>query len=77
MKIDENKIDEAALALLFLTLHDEYGSAWKQLDWGVTQRLHAKGLIENPVNKSKSLVLTAAGKAKSEQLFHQLFSLSE
>jgi hypothetical protein len=32
MNIDEDKIDDAALALLYLTLHDEFRS-WKQIDW--------------------------------------------
>jgi len=34
MNIDESKIDEAALALLYLTLHDGV-RAWKSLDWDV------------------------------------------
>ena len=33
MSIDEEKIDETALAMLYLTLHD-HCRAWKQLDWG-------------------------------------------
>ncbi len=38
MNIDTEKIDEAVLALLFLTLHD--GSrAWKGLDWDAMNRL--------------------------------------
>lgn len=32
MEIDEEKIDEAVLALLYLTLHDG-GRAWKSVDW--------------------------------------------
>jgi hypothetical protein len=39
MDIDEDKIDEAALALMYLTLHDHY-RAWKQIDWEVTNRLY-------------------------------------
>jgi len=39
MNIDEDKIDEAALALLHLTLHDKFRS-WKQIDWEVLNRLH-------------------------------------
>ncbi|MDR7122166.1 hypothetical protein J2W69_003124 [Rheinheimera soli] len=39
MDIDEDKIDEAALALLYLTLHEQR-RAWKQLDWDVTNRLY-------------------------------------
>jgi hypothetical protein len=32
MEIDHDKIDEAVLALLWLTLHDVY-RAWKGFDW--------------------------------------------
>ena len=60
MEIDEDKIDDAVLALLWLTLHNER-CAWKGFDWATTDRLHQKGLIGDPVNKSKSLVLTDEG----------------
>ncbi|WP_244492076.1 DUF6429 family protein, partial [Methylobacterium sp. Leaf361] len=43
MAVDEERIDEAVLALLWLTLHDER-RAWKGFDWEVLGRLHAKGL---------------------------------
>ena len=39
--IDTDKVDEAALALLLLTL-DRDGRAWKSLDWEVTERLFAR-----------------------------------
>ena len=73
MKIDEDKIDEAALALFYLTIHDEC-RAWKQVDWQVTNRLFEKGLICNPVGKSKSVVLTDEGMKQSEALFEKLFT---
>jgi Domain of unknown function (DUF6429) len=48
MEIDTDKVDDAVLALLYLTLHD--GSrAWKGFDRGTINRLHAKGLICEPV----------------------------
>ncbi len=72
MKIDEDKIDDAVLALLYLTLGRD-GRAWKSFDWDTMNRLHAKGLIGNPVNKAKSVVLTDEGAAKSERLFRALF----
>ncbi|WAJ72235.1 DUF6429 family protein [Catenovulum adriaticum] len=72
MDIDEDKIDEAALALMYLTLHDHV-RAWKQIDWEVTNRLYEKGLICDPVGKAKSVVLTDEGLKKSEALFHKLF----
>lgn len=41
---------------------------------GRTDRLHRKGLIGDPVNKSKSLVLTDEGLRRSEALFRKLFT---
>jgi len=73
MEVDEDKIDDATLALFYLTIHDN-GRAWKQVDWDVTNRLYEKGLICNPVGKTKSVVLTEEGLQKSEELFNKLFS---
>jgi Domain of unknown function (DUF6429) len=73
MEIDEDKIDDAVLALLWLTLHDDR-CAWKGFDWATTDRLHQKGLIGDPVNKSKSLILTDEGLRRSEALFRELFT---
>lgn len=71
--INEDKIDEAALALLYLTIHEQR-RAWKQLDWELMNRLHEKGFILDPVGKTKSVVLTDEGLQKSEELFKRLFS---
>ena len=60
MEIDTEKIDEAVLALLYLTLHDGT-RAWKGFDWDTLNRLHAKGLISDPASKSKSVILTGEG----------------
>ena len=76
MEIDENKIDETVLALLYLTLHDG-ARAWKSFDWDSMNRLHEKGLITDPVNKAKSVVLTEDGLQASERLFKQLFSKNQ
>ena len=73
MEIDRGKIDEAVLALLWLTLHDER-RAWKGFDWDALERLHARGLIADPVNKAKSVVLTDEGLRQSEELFRALFT---
>jgi len=75
MDIDTDKIDEAVLALLYLTLHDGV-RAWKGHDWDALDRLYRKGMIENPVGKAKSVVLTDEGLAKSERLFRNLFERS-
>ena len=72
MEYDKDKIDDYVLALLYLTLHDEY-RAWKNIDWDAMNRLHEKGMIHDPVNKSKSVLFTEKGLAKSEKLFKQFF----
>ena len=73
MEIDRDKIDDAVLALMWLTLHDER-RAWKGFDWDALERLHARGLIADPVNKAKSVILTDEGLWQSEELFQALFT---
>jgi hypothetical protein len=73
MEIDENKVDEAALALLSLTMHD-VRSVWKQIDWDAMNRLHEKGYISNPISKSKSVMLTDEGIKAADALVKKLFS---
>ena len=73
MAIDEDKIDESVLALLYLALHDD-SRAWKSFDWDAMNRLHEKGLIGNPVGKAKSVVFTEEGLKESERLFRELFT---
>ena len=75
MEIDTEKVDEAILALLYLGLH-EGQRAWKGFDWDAMARLHAKGLISDPVGKSKSVVFTEAGRRESERLFRERFTRS-
>jgi Domain of unknown function (DUF6429) len=76
MDINTDAIDEAVLALLYLNLHDQYRS-WKGFDWNALNRLHERGLIENPVNKAKSVVFTVEGLHESERLFEQHFVLPD
>ena len=73
MDIDTDRIDEAVLALLWLGLHDGM-RAWKTFDWDAMDRLHAKGLIGDPVGKARSVVFTPEGLAGSEQLFRERFA---
>lgn len=73
MEIDEEKIDAAVLALLWLTLHDER-RAWKSFDWDAMDRLHQKGMIADPASKAKSVVLTDEGLRQAEALFRALFA---
>ena len=75
MDVDTDKIDEAVLALLHLTLHDQF-RAWKGHDWDALDRLYQKGMIDNPVGKAKSVALTDEGLSESERLFRKLFERS-
>ena len=68
MPLNTDKIDDAALALLYLTLHDNC-RAWKGLHWDVLGRLHDKGMIHDPVGKVKSVVFTQEGLERAKQLF--------
>ena len=72
MAVNTDKIDDAALALLYLTLHDGY-RAWKGFDWDVLGRLHDKDLIHDPVGKVKSVVFTPEGLERAKALFKELF----
>ena len=51
--LDNDKIDDAVLALLCLGWHDE-ARAWKGFDWDAMDRLHEKGYISDPRGKAKS-----------------------
>lgn len=75
-QIDTDLIDEAVLALMFLTLHGDKWAvrAWKGFDWDALGRLHAKDLIFDPVGKAKSVVLTEEGLKRCEEAFYRLFS---
>ena len=73
METDEDRVYDAVLALLYLTL-DRDGRAWKGFDWSVMNRLHDKGMIHNPVDKAKSVLLTEEGVADSERLFRKMFA---
>jgi hypothetical protein len=75
MRYDEAKIDEAVLAILYLTAWEEHGltRAWKGIDWGASNRLYQRGLIDDPKNKNKSVVFSEEGLAlacaSAERLF--------
>jgi hypothetical protein len=75
MEIDNEKIDEITLALLYLTtFRYKYGlRAWKSHDWDVLNRLHESGYIHDPVSKAKSVMLTDEGAERSKRLFEKHF----
>lgn len=68
MDVDEDRIDEAVLAL-----HDG-ARAWKGHDWDALDRLHRKGFILNPASEARSVVLTEEGLHEAERLFEVLFA---
>jgi hypothetical protein len=80
MDYDQDKVDEAVFALLYLTLHESDafgGRAWKGHDWDALDRLHEKGLISNPRSKAKSVVLTNDAIESAEVTFQRLFGKKE
>lgn len=78
IEIDEEKVDEAVLALLYLTSFKDkpYRRAWKSHDWDSLDRLHQKGYISDPATKAKSVVLTDEGAMRSRDLFQKYFTRS-
>lgn len=75
LKYNKEKIDEMVLALLHLTTFKEHAwyRAWKGMDWAAMNRLHEKGFISDPKDKSKSVVITEEGVKKSKELFGKYF----
>ena len=71
----QTRSTKQVLALLYLTRCDDKfrAASWKGHDWDALNRLHEKGYIEDPVSKNKSVGLTGAGRARSEELFYKLF----
>ena len=76
MNLDNDKIDRAVLALLYLGLHDE-ARAWKGFDWDALDRLFKKGFISNPRGKAKSVVFTEEGLDEAQRLLEEHFSASK
>ena len=73
---DQNKVGEAVLALLYLTLHQPGpNQAWKGFAWDALDRLHARGMIGDPKHKNKSVALTDEGVAEAAVVFRRFFDL--
>ncbi|MBN2030053.1 hypothetical protein JW824_07375 [bacterium] len=81
MKYDQDKVDEMTLALLYLVTTDRQeglgARAWRGFDLNTMNRLHKKGWIKDPKDKTMSLHLTEEGFKKSEQLFLKHFAEKE
>ncbi|HTI69072.1 MAG TPA: DUF6429 family protein [Candidatus Limnocylindria bacterium] len=73
------KIDEAVLALLYLTSttagEGDFATtqAWKSMDWAAMDRLFKKGFIGDPKSKAKSVSMSPEGIKTSRELFQKLF----
>jgi hypothetical protein len=72
LQLKEQKVEEAVLAVLWLTLHNEV-EEWKTIDWDTMDRLHQKGLISDPTHRAKSVVFTEEGLAEAERAAKRLF----
>jgi hypothetical protein len=73
--VDQEKLAEAAMAILGLTAFNDHGAerAWKGLDWDLLNLLHAKGWIHDPVGKAKSVLFTDAGTRLAPQFLERHF----
>lgn len=76
--VDQERLAEAALAILWLTAHGDRESirVWKGLDWDLMNLLHEKGWIGNPVGKQKSVVLTEEGAEVAARSLEKHFGLA-
>ena len=76
MAIDENKVGDMALALLYLTTFEVKPGlrAWKGHSWDVMDRLHRKDYVSDPATKAKSVLLTETGAKRSQELFEKYFT---
>ena len=77
MQLDEDKIDELTLALMYLVTHgDGYETrAWKSFAWDSLDRLYEKGYISNPKSKAKSVAVTEEGLVKMKQSAQKLLAV--
>ena len=75
MGYDQQRVDEAVLALLTLTIFKDGPGyrAWKGQAFEVMDRLHADGFISDPKSKAKSVIMSEKGLKRSRELFENLF----
>ncbi len=79
MEYAKDKVDEMALALLYLSsFKDQFAMrAWKNIAWEIMDRLYEKGYISDPKGKAKSVILTEEGEKLSKELFFKFFDARE
>lgn len=73
--IDSEKLAEAALAILSLTMHDTHIAprVWKGLDWELLELLHEKGWVSDPKSKAKSVLISEEGREFAELFLKKHF----
>jgi hypothetical protein len=71
-ELNSEKLAEAALAILSLTLHE--GRVWKGLDWDLMDLLFQKGWISDPKSKARSVVLTDQGERLASEFLIKYFA---
>jgi hypothetical protein len=74
--IDTEKLAEAALAILCLTVFQDGPStrAWKGMDWDLMEMLFEHGWIHDPKGKAKSVVLTEEGVEMAKTFLQRHFA---
>jgi hypothetical protein len=75
MQHDPERVEEAVLAVLSLTMHQDGPGmrAWKGLDWDALNRLYERGLIADPRNKNKSVMFTDEGAQEARAAADRVF----
>lgn len=73
--IDVDKLTEAALGIMWLTVHDSHTAprVWKGIDWDVLDLMHERGWISDPKNKNKSVLLTETGRDLAQEFLQKYF----
>ena len=71
--IDQDKVAELALAILWLSAHgdEECMRVWKGIDWDAMNLLFEKGWIQDPKSKAKSVSLTPEGIILAKQFYEK------
>jgi hypothetical protein len=75
MEYDQDKVDDAVLALLYLNFQGDQNvvRAWKSFDWDAMDRLYEKGYSSDPKSKAKSVIITEEGQNLAKELFIKFF----
>lgn len=70
--LDLDKLAEAALAILSLTLHDN-GRVWKSLDWDLMDLLEEKKWVVEARSRAKSVILTEDSERLAGEFLRKYF----